>query len=127
METARMKLGRLGEGAACEFLTRLGQTVIERNCRKGRLEIDIVTLDRNGVHFVEVKSRTAPVMAAPEENVTLRKQKKMAQAALRYLNTSKDERLKGYLEVNFDIVAVTFAGEKTQIDYFPNAFIPLYT
>ena len=52
----------------------------------------------------------APVMAAPEENVTLRKQKKMAQAALRYLNTSKDERLKGYLEVNFDIVAVTFVG-----------------
>lgn len=121
-----MKLGRIGEGAACDFLMRRGQTVIERNCRKGHLEIDIITLDRNGVHFVEVKSRMAPVSAAPEENVKAGKQRKIAEAALRYLHTSKDVRLKGDLEVNFDIVAVTFAGGGTLIDYFPNAFIPMY-
>ena len=121
-----MKLGRIGEGAACDFLIRRGQTVIERNCRKGHLEIDIITLDRNGVHFVEVKSRMAPVSAAPEENVKAGKQRKIAEAALRYLHTSKDVRLKGDLEVNFDIVAVTFAGGGTLIDYFPNAFIPMY-
>lgn len=121
-----MKLGRIAEGLACEYLMRRGQTVIERNCRRGRLEIDIITLDKNGVHFVEVKSRMAPVAAAPQENVTARKQKKVAEAALRYLNTTKDARLEGGLEVNFDIVAVTFEAGRTKVDYFPNAYIPLY-
>ena len=124
--TPRMKLGKTGEDAACEFLMKKGQTIVDRNCRKGHLEIDIISLDENGVHFVEVKSRMVPVSAAPEENVTPEKQKKIAKAALRYLNSSKDEKIAGDLEVNFDVVAVTFNGGNADIEYFPNAFIPMY-
>ncbi len=124
--TARMIVGKRGEDVACEFLIAKGHTIIARNCRKGHLEIDIITLDGNGVHFVEVKSRVAPVCAAPEENVTPAKQKKVAEAALRYLNSSKDGRLAGDNEISFDVVAVTFDGGKTKVDHFPNAFFPMY-
>lgn len=121
-----MELGRRGEDVACEFLTGKGHIIVQRNFRSGHLEIDIISLDRNGVHFVEVKSRVAPVMVSPEENVTMSKQRKVADAALRYLHTSKDKRLSADLEVSFDVVAVTFDGGGEIVEWFPNAFYPMY-
>lgn len=124
--TPRMTLGKMGEDVACGFLSGNGHTIIERNFRTGHLEIDIISLDRNGVHFVEVKSRMAPVAVSPEENVTAAKQRKVAEAASRYLRMSKDKRISGDLEVNFDVVAVTFDGGNEIVEWFPNAFYPMY-
>ncbi len=124
--TPRMELGRRGEDVACGFLSGKGHTIVERNYRSGHLEIDIITLDKDGVHFVEVKSRVAPVAVSPEENVTAAKQKKVADAALRYLHTSKDKRLSADLEVSFDVVAVTFDGGGEIVEWFPNAYYPMY-
>lgn len=121
-----MSLGRRGEDVACGFLSGKGHTIVERNYRSGHLEIDIITLDKDGVHFVEVKSRVAPVAVSPEENVTAAKQKKVADAALRYLHTSKDKRLSADLEISFDVVAVTFDGGGEIVEWFPNAYYPMY-
>lgn len=121
-----MSLGRRGEDVACGFLSGKGHTIVERNYRSGHLEIDIITLDKDGVHFVEVKSRVAPVAVSPEENVTAAKQKKVADAALRYLHTSKDKRLSADLEVSFGVVAVTFDGGGEIVEWFPNAYYPMY-
>lgn len=121
-----MSLGRRGEDVACGFLSGKGHTIVERNYRSGHLEIDIITLDKDGVHFVEVKSRVAPVAVSPEENVTAAKQKKVADAALRYLHTSKDKRLSADLDVSFDVVAVTFDGGGEIVEWFPNAYYPMY-
>lgn len=124
--TSRMMLGKRGEEVACRFLEANGHSILHRNYRAGHLEIDIISMDRNGVHFVEVKSRVAPVSAAPEENVTVSKQKSIASAALKFLHTTKDPRLNGDTEAFFDVVAVTFDGGKTIVDWFPDAFIPMY-
>ena len=124
--TARMLLGKRGEDVACRFLEGMGHRILTRNYRSGHLEIDIVSEDGNGVHFVEVKSRVAPVAAAPEESVTPLKQRKIANAALRYLNKSKDPALSGVTDVSFDVVAITFDGGEETVDWFPNAYIPMY-
>lgn len=124
--TPRMLLGKVGEDVACSFLESNGHIIVERNCRKGHLEIDIISLDKDGVHFVEVKSRMAPVAVAPQENVTPAKQRKISNAALKYLNSSKDPRLGHELEVHFDVVAVTFNGGETSIEWFPRAWYPIY-
>ena len=118
-------MGRRGEDVACRFLEGMGHEIVARNYRSGHLEIDVITKDRNGVHFVEVKSRVAPVAIAPEENVTPLKQKKIADAALKFLHEVKSG-FNGREEVNFDIVAVTFDGGEEKVEWFPNAFIPLY-
>ena len=78
------------------------------------------------MHFVEVKSRVAPVAVSPEENVTVSKQRKVADAALRYLHTAKDKRISTELDVNFDVVAVTFDGGEEIVEWFPNAYYPMY-
>ena len=124
--TARMLLGKKGEDVACRFLEGMGHRIVARNYRSGHLEIDIISTQGNGVHFVEVKSRVAPVAVAPEENVTPLKQKKIANAALKYLHGSKDPGVTWGMDVSFDIVAVTFDGGEEKLEWFPDAFIPMY-
>ena len=123
METPRKRLGTLGEDLACDYLQGQGHVILDRNWRVSHLEIDIISQDPEGLHFVEVKSRTAPVQAAPEENVTFRKQKRLASAALSYLHA----RGFGELDVFFDIISVVFDGDKTTLEYYKQAFIPIYT
>ena len=119
-------MGRKGEDVACRFLEDNGHLIVRRNYRTGHLEIDIISTDGNGVHFVEVKSRVAPVAAAPEENVTPLKQRKIANAALRYLHGSKDPGVSLEAEAHFDIVAVTFDGGNESVEWFPDAYYPMY-
>ena len=122
METSRKAVGNLGEEVACNYLRGIGHSILDRNWRYGHLEIDIISTDRQGLHFVEVKSRVAPVSAAPEDNVTFRKQRRLVNAAQAYLH----KRSFGDLDVTFDVVSVVFEGEKTHIDYYNQAFIPIF-
>ena len=120
-----MRLGRRGEDIACRYLIDHGHTVVERNWRSGHLEIDIVSVDPAGLHFVEVKSRVAPVQAAPEENVGYLKQRKIVAAAKRYLHSEEKTARFGSMEVFFDVFSVIFEGEKVEVNYFPQAYIPI--
>ena len=122
MKTSRRRLGDLGEEIAAQELERRGHRILRRNWRHGHLEIDIISRDRKGLHFVEVKSRTAPVSASPEDNVTPSKQAKLASAALCFLNEARP----GDAEVFFDIITVVFDGGRTDIQYYEQAFIPTY-
>lgn len=117
-------IGKRGEDAACAWLVSQGHTVLERNWRGGRCELDIITADSAGIHFVEVKSRTAPTTADPLVNVTAAKQKNLVKAALQYLHSSG--RRLADAEVLFDIVTVVFDKNTTYIQYYPQAFIPIY-
>lgn len=118
-------VGRRGEDIACKFLMDMGHTVLERNWRCGHLEIDLITYDRKGIHFVEVKSRRAPVQAAPQDNVDAAKQKRIATAASRYLS-SRDMDGPSDMECVFDVIAVIFDGAGEEVTYFPEAWHPIY-
>ena len=113
-------LGQLGEEKACAFLESLGHRILKRNWHGSHLEVDIISEAPDGVHFVEVKARL-DAGAAPEEKVDARKQHRISAAALKYLNESGSDR-----EVFFDVVSVTFDGPRTQVKYFPQAWIPMY-
>jgi len=109
---------------ACDFLETRGHQILDRNWRGGHLEIDIVSEASDGLHFVEVKARKAPVVTSVQDQVTLLKQKRISAAALKYLNNKKN--LDGR-EVFFDVVSVTVDGPETVVRYFPQAWIPMYT
>lgn len=121
-----MTIGKRGEDVACEYLMSKGHTILERNWRGGHLEIDIISMAPDGLHFVEVKSRVAPVSAAPEENVGAVKQRRLAGAANKYLHSSEKMAVSGSLETFFDVISVVFEGERTEVNYFPQAYIPMY-
>ena len=116
------RIGQTGEDVACDYLLSRGHQILDRNWRSGHLELDIVSEAGDGLHFVEVKARTAPVTSTLTDQVNRVKQKRISAAALQYLNKN---HLMGR-EVFFDIVSVTFIGGETVVRYFPQAWIPMY-
>ncbi len=64
------KTGNLGESVACEYLIRLGYSILERNFWKKFGEIDIVALKDGKIHFVEVKTVTHETKRGLEWAVT---------------------------------------------------------
>jgi len=119
-------IGRRGENAACSYLRGMGHRILERNWRSAHLEIDVISLSSDGLHVVEVKTRVAPAMAMPEENVGRVKQERLVRAANAYLHSAGKAQIPSDVEIFFDIVAVLIDGEKETIEYFPQAFIPVY-
>ncbi len=121
----RRDIGRLGEDMACELLINMGHVILERNWRSGHLEIDIISYDPTGIHFVEVKTRSQSIQTPPQENVDRQKQRRIVRAAQSFLKTRKGLPYGDY-EYNFDIVAVTFEGKAYRTEWFPQAYIPLF-
>ena len=120
----KKQTGKAGEEAACRFLADRGHVILARNWRSGHLEIDIISMDKAGIHFVEVKTRRPPMQALPQESVTPGKQRKIAAAAARYL-ASGAGRQTGDMECQFDIIAVTLSEGGAGIEYYPAAFWPV--
>ena len=63
----------------------------------------------------------APLTAQPLDNATKAKMAKVAKAALRYAAGHS-----GSSELFFDIVTVVFQGGRTDITYYPQAYLPIY-
>ncbi len=121
----RRDLGKIGEDIACGLLEEMGHVILERNWRSGHLEIDIISYDPEGIHFVEVKTRSQNIQAPPQENVDRRKQRRIVQAAQDFLRRKKGLPY-GEHEYHFDVVAVTFEEGEIRKEWFPDAFIPLF-
>ena len=121
----RQDIGRAGEALACGMLRDMGHVILERNWRGGHLEIDIISYDSDGIHFVEVKSRKKSIQAPPQMNVDHTKQRNITNAARRFLRTAKGLPYSGH-ECHFDVVAVTFTGDDPVIEWFPQAYIPIF-
>ena len=128
MKTDRPTVGRRGEEEASRYLSGLGHKILARNWRGGHLELDIITLLGSELHIVEVKSRVAPVMAEPQRNVGVQKQRRLVAATQAFLHSDARKDLPPDLEVFFDVMSVVFygTGANFDIDYYPKAFIPLY-
>ena len=128
MEDRRSKrqiTGKKGEDVACDLLAGRGHTILERNHRVGHLEIDIISVSADGIHFVEVKARRESIQAPPQDNVDHVKQRRIAAAAKGYLRSRKGLPFNG-CECHFDVIAVIFKDNTAQVDYFPDAYIPIY-
>ena len=126
MNTSNQIIGKRGEEEACSFLTGLGQRIVCRNWRSGHLELDIITLEGRVLHIVEVKTRSGDSPVAPESKVDFVKRKRLIWAAEAFLNATVRAGLPSGLEVQFDIVSVVFREPAPEIEYYPQAFIPLF-
>ncbi|MDE6120673.1 MAG: YraN family protein [Muribaculaceae bacterium] len=112
------KLGKWGEDIACDELVRLGATILERNWRSGRLEVDIIAALGDTIVFVEVKTR-ADFEGDPLEAVDKRKISHMVRAADAYLRGCTVPYF-----ARFDLFAVRGTPENFEIEHVPDAFYP---
>ena len=70
---SRTELGAYGERLACRYLVEHGYTILDRNWRCVRGEIDIIAKGPGALVVCEVKTRTSELFGAPFEAVTRRK------------------------------------------------------
>ena len=99
---AHNELGKWGEDLAVAYLQGKGYTIIERDWKSGRRDIDIIAKDETGaIVFVEVKTRRNRMFSEPEEAIDYRKMQSLQQAINHYV---KFRRING--EVRFDIISI---------------------
>ncbi len=115
-----MSTGAWGEELAARWLQDNGFELLHVNWRSGRYELDIVARRGDVVHFVEVKTRRAAGLTAPEEAITPAKFRSLCRAAAAYIAYYGVEE-----EVQFDLIAVEHVdGRMRDIRYIPNAMLP---
>jgi putative endonuclease len=116
----RKWFGNRSEGAAADFLKKLGYTILARNFTCNIGELDLVARDGQTIVFVEVRSTGSndPLRAA--QSVNYPKQKKLTKLALYFLKRNK------LLEqsARFDVLTVHWPEEKEtpEITHYKNAF-----
>ncbi|MEI7695484.1 MAG: YraN family protein [Chlorobium sp.] len=95
-------LGPEGEQIAADYLVKAGYRILQRNYRFHRNEIDMISLHRGTLCFVEVKTRFSSAKGHPAEAVTLQKQREIIKAAQAYLTIT------GQIDTDcrFDVMAV---------------------
>ena len=120
--SSNVRVGRTGEDAALEYLLQNGYKLLERNWHCRHKEIDLIVEDEDGIHIVEVKTRTEPAYTEPERAVNYRKQRNLKAAAGAYLRARKMQA-----DIHFDIVSVILDRERSirRISFIKDAFFPI--
>ena len=112
------ELGILGEDLAAKFLLREGYTILERNWRFQKAELDIIAQrEKDTIVFVEVKTRNSAFFGDPQSFVTPAKIKFLVKAANEYLLENELQE-----EARFDIIAVLKNSKEEHVEHFENAF-----
>src|SRR3989338_3314442 len=131
-KSEKRKIGDIGEEFTCRFLKGRGYKIVERNYLKKWGEIDIVAQNKDGLHFIEVKSLTARPSYAkasegkdeymPEANMRLWKKQRMTRAIKTYL---LDRHVPDETNFQIDIAAVflDFERKKVRIRILENVIL----
>ncbi len=113
----KRELGEFGEDKAVEYLVKHGYTILKRNFRYTRGEIDIIACNQEFIAFVEVKLRRSMKYGVPQSAVDQRKQEKIKRAAQYYLLKNNYKK-----KLRFDVISIQIKDGKGQLRHFENAF-----
>jgi len=117
-DSAKIQTGKEGERIAADYLKKNGYRIIETNFRCAIGEIDIIAREKDFLVFIEVKTRKSTELGFPEQAVGIKKQKKMSQLALWYLQKKNINNTAS----RFDVLAITMLPAGNEIKLIKNAF-----
>lgn len=116
-------LGKWGEDEAALYLEDEGYTIIDRDWRLGRRDLDILayTPDGNTLVVVEVKTRTGEEYQQPEEAVTPGKMRNLAIAANAYVKEYQVDKV-----LRFDVISIVGCAHQVKsLQHLKDAFNPM--
>lgn len=113
-----IRTGNKGEQSAVEYLSKLGYTIITTNYRVKTGEIDIIAKDKDYLVFIEVKTRRSTIYGFPAEAVNYKKQQKIINTALCFLNY----RGLSNTACRFDILEIYLEKDTVRYNHIINAF-----
>lgn len=119
-------LGDRGEEIAAAYLEKQGYTILDRNYRYERAEVDLVCFKPAARYaaggelvFAEVKTRSGLDFGYPDEAVTEAKKRNLIRAAKAYLY---ERKLEG-APCRFDVISIVQKpGAEPEVEHFEHAF-----
>ena len=118
MKSNNKPKGNFGENLAAAYLTKKGYKIISRNFNSKFGEIDIITVFKNILIFVEVKTRSGEQFGSPIEAVTPWKIKSITSCAqyFKLLHPTLPEAMQ------IDVIGINLSenGQVSQIQHLSN-------
>lgn len=111
------ELGKKGEQLAVDYLLRKGYTIVERNYRFQKAEVDIIAKKEGILAIVEVKTRSTSDFGNPQDFVKPKQIQRLVAAVDDYVNKNDLD-----VEVRFDIIAIVKQKKGFDIEHLKNAF-----
>jgi len=111
------ELGKKGEQLAVDYLIKKGYTIVQRNYRFQKAEVDIIAQIKDTLAIVEVKTRSTIDFGNPQDFVKPKQIQRLVKAVDEYVNLNKLD-----VEVRFDIIAIIRQGNSYNIEHLENAF-----
>lgn len=117
--TLAHNLGKKAEKLAATYLINSGYTLLERNYRYLKAEVDLIVQKENTLVAVEVKARSIDFLLPPEESVSSNKIKLLVTAVDHYVQSKGLD-----VAVRFDLITYIFDGADWEQDHIMEAFYP---
>ncbi|MEO0323207.1 MAG: YraN family protein [Myxococcota bacterium] len=118
MTDPRIAVARRGEALVASLLERRGATILGRNVRVGRDEMDLVARAGPLLLFVEVRTRRSDRFGPPAASIDAKKRARFRRAAGRLLASGRF----GPGPVRLDAAGVILApGRAPVVNYYPAA------
>ena len=117
MKTTSQQFGKIAEDMAAIYLQKQGFSIVDRNYRYKKAEIDIIAQKDLCLCFIEVKARTRSDFGFPEKFVTSSQQELIKQAAENYIIHYNWDNA-----IRFDIIALLQQKNGTNLVHFEDAF-----
>ncbi len=117
----RRAVGQVGEDQAWRHLEAQGYTLLARNWRYRRHEIDLIVADRDGtLVFVEVKANRSGASGAAAARVDGRKILRIQRVAEQYCvaNHARNRPMR------FDVIALEPTSTGMELLHYRDAFLP---
>ncbi|WP_203256501.1 YraN family protein [Hyunsoonleella ulvae] len=111
------ELGKKGEQLAVDFLLNHNYTIIERNYRFEKAEVDIIAQKDDTLAIIEVKTRSTTDFGDPQDFVKPKQIKNLVKAVDEYVTENDLD-----VEVRFDIIAIVKESKTYNIEHLENAF-----
>lgn len=117
----RGALGNRAESAVADFLERSGFSIVGRNLRFGRLELDIVARRAELIAVVEVRTRGETAWTSGFGSLTPAKRERIRRAGQR-LWRERYQHDPSVRHLRFDAACVHFDAGEARVDYVAAAF-----
>ena len=111
------ELGKEGEEMAVNYLQKKGYSILERNYRFQKAEVDIIAQLKDTLAIVEVKTRSTADFGNPQDFVKPKQIQRLVSAVHEYVTINNLD-----VEVRFDIIAIIKENKTVKLEHLENAF-----
>ena len=110
-------LGKKGEQLAIDYLVKKGYTILDKNWRFQKAEVDIIAQKEETLAVVEVKTRSSIDFGSPQDFVNPKKIKLLVLAIDEYVVSKNLD-----VDVRFDIIAIVHENKNFTLEHLEDAF-----